>query len=102
MKEDNIKKGEETYDMLSSLFNGNYSGQEAFVGQFMKEFSTDHRTLQQNILRGFFHMMKEASDRHDKGLVDARNEASFKACKVMVEAYKKEFGFYPNEGMPVI
>lgn len=91
-KQDSIEKGEKAMDDLSDLFNsGNYEAQKAFI----KKFQREHRTLQQNMLRAFFTIMVDCTEKANERNYDARNEDGVKACKIMVDAYKKERGFLP-------
>jgi CRISPR/Cas system-associated endonuclease Cas3-HD len=84
------------YEELSSALNNMSFDDDAFVAQFMKE----HNTLQQKLMRIHFKMMIALADENN-WKVDARNEAAVKACKIMVDAYKKETGFEPKH-MPTI
>lgn len=93
------KRGKEMMDKLSDFFNsGDYKAQEAFVTRFQYE----HRTLQQNILRGMFKIMAGCAN-GEPHRIDGRNEASYKACQIMIDAYKeKHNGIGPNEGLPLV
>lgn len=93
------KSGFDAMNALTDFFNG---ASNLSTESFADQFSREHRTLQQSTLKSFFNIMVKCADNYDKGLYDARNEASLKACKIMVEAYEKETDFKPSIAMPFI
>lgn len=91
-RQEDIDKGVKAMDDLSDLFNsGNYTAQKAFI----KKFQSEHRTLQQNMLRAMFTIMVDCREQANTRNYDGRNEDGVKACKIMVDAYEKERGFLP-------
>jgi hypothetical protein len=63
-----------------------------------EQMSLMHRTLVQSFTRGVvIPFIKRLADFHCAGYCDARDEAACKACEVMWEALKKEYGLEGNE-----
>ena len=96
VNKENVEIGIEAMNDLTDFFNsGNYEAQNAFA----EKFSSEHRTLQQNVLRNFFGIMVHCAKQYENGHYDARNESGLKACKVMVDAFKEKHQYAPNMGM---
>ncbi len=57
-----------------------------------KEIANAHRTLQQNAMRLIMTILRALAENYDKGFYDARNEATVKMARKMVEAVEGEDG----------
>lgn len=77
--------GEEMGELLDEFVNG--ASREQMAAFVVKVTDRTHRTLQQKIFGAFVACIESWAARAERpGLFDARNEATVKLCKKMVDA----------------
>jgi len=92
--------GKEVASLLTSALNSMTYEKEVIEG-FVHGITTSHRTLQQSTMRGIYALIMDWAEKEERGMFDARNEATVKFCKA-VKALVEENTTSKNINFPFI